>query len=417
MDNWGTAETDAHARCGHCDNCARPAEAVEKRDVTIDSWKILRLCQAVKSEGGRVTLPQLTDLARGLGGGTLEVKTKGRKKRGRPRKEEVGFDLDQLIGGKAEMSKEVRLLIVMRLMHLSNLNQDTERLILHLLLSNYLEETFHATEYSVNSYLAPGPKAYRISRFELEELEAGRGHRIDLAFLIKNISTKKATKRTKDIGGSTAKAITRGTKRKSGEVPLPEEGYDGDFIDEDETMPLFADDDIDPEEKIEAFAPGPSKRSERSENQRKRIQPYVSSEADADDSWNFSMTDETSIKSLPSAVKNLSFTGPSVTRYTNPPITNASKASDFTSSTAVAKPALISSLMRSMSHTNPSNHTPIASPQQTKRGAFTPSMTNVARTIIGKTQTPISVPVRSFKQPKATEPCHQDVIEINSDDD
>ena len=109
MSAWGTAETDAHARCGHCDNCKREPESIERRDVTLQAWQILRVTQAIEQESGRVTVSMLADLVRGVGGGAFGVPSGGRG-RGKGRsgnKEKVGLDLEEIAGGKVLLSKEV----------------------------------------------------------------------------------------------------------------------------------------------------------------------------------------------------------------------------------------------------------------------------------------------------------------------
>lgn len=105
MSAWATTEADAHARCGHCDNCTRPPESIERRDVTLEAWQILQVAQAIERDGGRVTLSMLADLVRGAGGGVYGV---GGGKRGKGKaKEKVGLDLAEIAGGKITLSKDV----------------------------------------------------------------------------------------------------------------------------------------------------------------------------------------------------------------------------------------------------------------------------------------------------------------------
>lgn len=92
--SWSTSDSSALQRCGHCDNCLRPQDAVHRRDVTLDAWKILKVATLVNRAGGKVTLSGLADLARGLGGGKFEV---NQGKRG---KMKCSLDLEAECGGK-----------------------------------------------------------------------------------------------------------------------------------------------------------------------------------------------------------------------------------------------------------------------------------------------------------------------------
>jgi ATP-dependent DNA helicase Q1 len=79
--------------------------------VTIESWRILKILEMVQSAGGRVTLANLADLVRGLGGGTFGVVDEGHGQ-GKKRKAKLGaekgsLDVQGLTGGKVELNKEV----------------------------------------------------------------------------------------------------------------------------------------------------------------------------------------------------------------------------------------------------------------------------------------------------------------------
>ena len=106
MSSWKTDEEDALTRCGHCDNCTRSPELLERLGLTgsVAAWQILRIVQAA---GKEVTLTQLYDLARGAktaGGGDAPSAVK--KGRGRA-KATLTVDLDRVAGGKCELSREV----------------------------------------------------------------------------------------------------------------------------------------------------------------------------------------------------------------------------------------------------------------------------------------------------------------------
>ena len=103
MSSWTTDETDALARCGHCDNCTRPPGSVDHRDVTVEAWQILKILEYVQKHGGRLTLKGLSDVARGANGGGFEGK------HGRKKTEKQNIDLDNVAGGKINLSKDVSL--------------------------------------------------------------------------------------------------------------------------------------------------------------------------------------------------------------------------------------------------------------------------------------------------------------------
>lgn len=106
MASWTTEDTDALARCGHCDNCTRAPETVDRKDMTVEAWQILKIADAVQRHGGRLTLNGLGDLVRGSGGGAFDVAGGGRGAKGKV-KEKVAIDLDDIAGGKVCLSKDV----------------------------------------------------------------------------------------------------------------------------------------------------------------------------------------------------------------------------------------------------------------------------------------------------------------------
>lgn len=89
-------------RCGHCDNCTRSSDSISTRDVTIESWQILKVIESATREGRRFTIKLLADLVRGTNGSAF---TSGGGTKG---KEKISFDLDRLIGGKITMNRGVR---------------------------------------------------------------------------------------------------------------------------------------------------------------------------------------------------------------------------------------------------------------------------------------------------------------------
>jgi ATP-dependent DNA helicase Q1 len=95
--------TSDQSACGHCDNCLRSAstdkDVITVRDVTLDAWKVCKIFKAVEEQRGRVTLPQAADLVRGLGKGQFSLEGSGMGK--------GSVDLQELCGGKVELSKDV----------------------------------------------------------------------------------------------------------------------------------------------------------------------------------------------------------------------------------------------------------------------------------------------------------------------
>lgn len=100
--SWTTEESSAMDKCGHCDNCTRPAETVSSRDVTLEAWQTLKIVQVVDAEGGRQTINGLSDLARGAVGGSFEAGGKRRKS-----KEKVHLDYNTIAGGTVILPKDV----------------------------------------------------------------------------------------------------------------------------------------------------------------------------------------------------------------------------------------------------------------------------------------------------------------------
>lgn len=80
-----------------------------------------------------------------------------------------------------------------------------EVLITHLLLIGYLQDSYHATAFSVNVYVIPSPTAVRLTRLEREEIETGKGARVECTFVVPQGKEKKASgKGASKVGGKTA---------------------------------------------------------------------------------------------------------------------------------------------------------------------------------------------------------------------
>nr|XP_019008636.1 ATP-dependent DNA helicase [Kwoniella pini CBS 10737]OCF47417.1 ATP-dependent DNA helicase [Kwoniella pini CBS 10737] len=173
--------------CGICDNCTRNPGSIISKDVTIEAWKILKVTRAVQTEQGRVTLTNLSDLARGLGGGMFNViGGEGRKGKRKANGEKEKFDINS-IGGKIALGKD-----------------DTETLIIHLLLLGYLQDCepiFLAWADNVNVYIIPSDTAFRLTRLRLEDIEDRPPVKIECIFPAPKVKKTK-TKRGKEGDGA-----------------------------------------------------------------------------------------------------------------------------------------------------------------------------------------------------------------------
>ena len=107
ISSWTTEDAGALDPCGHCDNCTRSPNSVERKDVTLATWQILKIVDAVRKTGGKLTLVMLAGLARGLQGGLYEVNQGGRNEL----KKKVKLDLETVAGGPVDMNRPVGFLI------------------------------------------------------------------------------------------------------------------------------------------------------------------------------------------------------------------------------------------------------------------------------------------------------------------
>lgn len=72
--------------------------------MTLESWRTIKVLDEVQQQGGRVTVPALADLVRGLGGGAFPVVGEGRKRKVAGKS---SLDLTAIAGGKVSLSKDV----------------------------------------------------------------------------------------------------------------------------------------------------------------------------------------------------------------------------------------------------------------------------------------------------------------------
>ncbi|KIM36716.1 hypothetical protein M413DRAFT_449052 [Hebeloma cylindrosporum] len=205
ISSWSTSDVGALDPCGHCDNCTRAPESIERRDMTIATWQILKVLQAVRQGGGRLTLSGLAALVRGgrIGSFDVAVKKKG-KKGGADGVGKGSVDLDDLVGGPVEMKK-----------------LDIEHLLVQLLTRKYLQEELHQTSYQVLAYLAPGPLAARLTHHQTRESVSSNANlKLELYFVkaaskakAKDKGKAKDTGKKKDVNGSSKSSIPK--KRRS----------------------------------------------------------------------------------------------------------------------------------------------------------------------------------------------------------
>lgn len=108
-DSLSTSGTGSVVACGSCDNCRRDPASIISRTVTLDTWRILKVVRQVEQDGGRVTLPNLADLARGLAGGNYAIPedSRGSRKRKSAGPAKGSLSVSALTGGKVELNKEV----------------------------------------------------------------------------------------------------------------------------------------------------------------------------------------------------------------------------------------------------------------------------------------------------------------------
>ena len=103
ISSWTTEDAGALDPCGHCDNCTRSPDSIERKDVTLATWQILKIIDAVRKSGGKLTMVMLANLARGLQGGSYEVSQGGKNRS----KEKVNLDLEAIAGGAVDMNRTV----------------------------------------------------------------------------------------------------------------------------------------------------------------------------------------------------------------------------------------------------------------------------------------------------------------------
>lgn len=82
-------------------------EDIDRRNVTFETWQLLKIADAAIRNGANLTLNTLASLARGSRGGAYEVTTASGKKGKQKMKATEKLDLELVVGGAVELSKDV----------------------------------------------------------------------------------------------------------------------------------------------------------------------------------------------------------------------------------------------------------------------------------------------------------------------
>ncbi|KAL9936275.1 hypothetical protein V8E36_005117 [Tilletia maclaganii] len=243
--------------CGRCDNCTSPPTV---RDLTFESWQVLKVAQDVHRGGGRLTLAQLADLARGLGGGRYTVAVvdddSGAHRRGRGAAAGGHIDLNAVCGGKVELSKD-----------------DAERLVVGLLVKGFLQDEYHYTAYAVNVYVQPGPQAIRLTRLAQKQAQQTK-NMVKIAIPgAKKVSVKSRTSGAQDVASgskNTASSSLSKSKGKNKAIEIEDEDLDHLFDDGD-----FEEDEL-------AVVPPAQRRSPVLDDYEDDLQALLDAEDDED---------------------------------------------------------------------------------------------------------------------------------------
>jgi ATP-dependent DNA helicase Q1 len=215
---------------------------MEHKDVTVEAWQIVNIVDSIHRSEGRLTLTMMGDLARGVSNGPFEIINGGGKKDKVRAGDKIDVDLDAIAGGKVCLNKEVGCFplrppprIVFSRVYRPL--QDLEMLLVELIVSQYLNESFHTNAYAINVYIVPGPRAPRLIRLSREDVSSGGGRRVMCSFRRKGSGKAKATKSSKkDSERSADKSKQPRSPQKKRKRGIPEEEGDGDdfvFLDED----------------------------------------------------------------------------------------------------------------------------------------------------------------------------------------
>lgn len=310
LSSWTSSTAGALTLCGHCDNCTRDAETLNRRDVTLECWQILKIVQEVEHLGGRVTLGMLADLIRGAGGGSFGVVGNNNRKGKGKAKEKVDLDLDATAGGKVNLTKDVGF--ILSGCFLLIYRQEAETLLIHLLLSHYLKEDFHSTAYSINVYLVSGPQAMRLTRLTREAIQSGTGQKIEYTFLTKpakrgTASSKgkipgfKLSKENGNMQSKLSQAWVNGRKKRK---RVSSDGEDSGDMDT-----FIVDDDVPSPPQPKHKASG-SRKPEADKSRASPPMEVPDSDIFDDDMWIYNMADTNSTSAVKRTHRKRPKTGP-----------------------------------------------------------------------------------------------------------
>ncbi|KAJ1021199.1 hypothetical protein NDA18_005442 [Ustilago nuda] len=160
-DMFDKSDAQRQRACGICDNCTG-----QRQDLLIDArkemYQLLALVAEMCRQGGRITLINLSDVARGLAGGKFNLDPNfidsgnGRARSSGSGTAKAGVvDIQLVAGGKITLHRDV-----------------VDRLIVHGILSGFIEQSYQATAFTVNVYLETGTKASRFLRHPLSSLSS-----------------------------------------------------------------------------------------------------------------------------------------------------------------------------------------------------------------------------------------------------
>ncbi|GAA5974110.1 hypothetical protein JCM11641_003441 [Rhodosporidiobolus odoratus] len=211
------------APCGTCDNCNRDPSSVSTLDITLHAYRALRIIKAATTQRGTLTLPQAADLVRGNGGGSFTTQEKKGKGKGK-------LDVNTEAGGKVTLNKD-----------------ETEQMLLKLLVDGWLEENFHATAYAVNSYLRPTDLAVRLTRFPPSSVKSAADLPVSLSMTVFSYSGAAKGKKRKTASTVTTSGAKRPAKKaktvvqcETDEDSTAEGGNEGEDDEEGEEADTFA---------------------------------------------------------------------------------------------------------------------------------------------------------------------------------
>ena len=223
----------------------RPPDSIERKDVTLATWQILKIVDAVRISGGKLTMGMLANLARGLQGGSYEVSQGGRN----GFKGKVNLDLETIAGGPVDMNKTVGLLIPCLTVigrKKQPYLQQIEHLIIRLLTRGYLQEEYHETAYNRVVYIAPGPLATRLNHHTRQSIKGEVKRKLEFLFTSSKIKsgTKRKSGDVSQSSGSKKRKVLEKSSKAKGKMKAVEPDDQDDFGVEDEYQEdIFLSDD------------------------------------------------------------------------------------------------------------------------------------------------------------------------------